>query len=140
MDFYFYFKQQMLVILTVVLRSDLCRGHGVSVWHVCTEHISIGTVAGYWFNNFRFITLQIHWHDQGTCNWAYSWAKWYGKEENIKHRQLQTVQREAGRRELFCCNTDVIQNLVSFTFYDLWLNANWEKSSLCFCVHLYGWL
>ena len=26
---------------------------------VCTEHISIGTVAGYWFNNFRFITLQI---------------------------------------------------------------------------------
>ena len=32
-------------------------------------------------------------------NWAYSWAKWYSKEENIKHRQLQTVQRKAGRRE-----------------------------------------
>ena len=32
---------------------------------------------------------------------------------------------------LFCCNTDVIQNLVSFAFYDLWLNANWEK---IFCV------
>ena len=32
-------------------------------------------------------------------NWVYSWAKWYSKEENIKHRQLQMVQREAGRRE-----------------------------------------
>ena len=25
---------------------------------------------------------------------------------------------------LFCCNTDVIQNFVSFNFYDLLLNAN----------------
>jgi len=42
---------------------------------------------------------------------------------------------------LFCCNTNVKQNFVSFTFYDLWLNANWEKIfSLCFCMHLYGWL
>ena len=34
---------------------------------------------------------------------------------------------------LFCCNTDVIQTFVSFNFYDLLLNANWEKIfSLCF--------
>ena len=116
-------------------------------------------------------------------NWAYSWAKWYSKEENIRHRQLQTVQREAGCREstsqraggggrgldlivnvnyldkirsfwfvfvrmfsvlkigemLFCCNTDAIQNLVSFTFYDLWLNANWEKKSSVF-LHALVWL
>ena len=40
---------------------------------------------------------------------------------------------------LFCCNTDVIQKFVSFNFYDLLLNANWEKIfSLCFCMHLYG--
>ena len=32
---------------------------------------------------------------------------------------------------LFCCNTDVIQKFVSFNFYDLLLNANWEK---IFCV------
>ena len=42
---------------------------------------------------------------------------------------------------LFCCNTDVIQKFVSFNFYDLLLNANWEKIfSLCFSMHLYGWL
>ena len=36
---------------------------------------------------------------------------------------------------LSCCNTDVIQNFVSFNFDDLWLNANWEKIfSLCFCM------
>ena len=47
--------------------------------------ICIGTVAGYWVNNLIFITLQIHWHDQGMLNWVYSWAKWYRKEENFKH-------------------------------------------------------
>ena len=35
---------------------------------------------------------------------------------------------------LFCCNTDVIQNFVSFTFYDLWLNANWEEQKSSHCV------
>ena len=42
---------------------------------------------------------------------------------------------------LFCYNTDVIHNFVLFNFYDLWLNAKWEKIfSLCFYMHLFGWL
>ena len=125
-------------------------------------------------------------------NWVYSSAKWYSKEKHIKHRQLQMVQREAGRREstsqrawgggggggggldlivnyldkirsfwfvfvrliqanrmfsmlkigemLFCCNTDVIQKFVSFNFYDLLLNVNWEKNLLTVFLHALVWL
>ena len=32
---------------------------------------------------------------------------------------------------LFCCNIDVIQNFVSFNFYDLLLNQTEKKSSHC---------
>ena len=64
--------------------SSLClqtnRKHMEKQSLICT-----GTVAGYWVNNLIFTTLQIHWHDQGMLNWVYSWAKWYSKEENIKH-------------------------------------------------------
>ena len=35
---------------------------------------------------------------------------------------------------LFCCNTNVIQNFVSFNFYDLLLNANWEEDKNSHCV------
>ena len=41
---------------------------------------------------------------------------------------------------LFCCNTDVIQNFVLFNFYDLWLNANWEKNLFTVFLHALVWL
>ena len=42
---------------------------------------------------------------------------------------------------LFCCNTDVIQNLFHlFNFYDLLLNANWEKNLLTVFLHALVWL
>ena len=40
---------------------------------------------------------------------------------------------------LFCCNTDVIQNFVSFNFYDLLLNAHWERNLTVF-LHALVWL
>ena len=41
---------------------------------------------------------------------------------------------------LFCCNTDVIQKFVSFNFYDLLLNANWEKNLLTVFLRALVWL
>ena len=41
---------------------------------------------------------------------------------------------------LFCCNTDVIQKFVSFNFYDLLLNANWEINLLTVFLHALVWL
>ena len=41
---------------------------------------------------------------------------------------------------LFGCNTDVIQKFVSFNFYDLLLNANWETILLTVFLHALVWL
>ena len=40
---------------------------------------------------------------------------------------------------LFCCNTDVIQNFISFNFYDFLLNAN-RKNLLTVFLHALVWL
>ena len=29
------------------------------VWHVCTEHISTGTLSDYWFSHCRLRTLEV---------------------------------------------------------------------------------
>ena len=79
-------------------------------------------------------------------NWVYSWAKWYSKEENIKHRQLQMVQREAGRKEstsrraggVCVCvggggggGLDLLITLIKSGHSDLFL-LDWSKQTECF--------